>query len=79
MLDLGRMLVRRAANPHLSAAIQISWKDCIISFKVHDLIWRLNSACSQCCTCLVTQHLVCIESQAVCRNHAVALCNGCLK
>lgn len=74
------MLVLRAANPHRSAAIQISWKDYIISLKVYTLIQRLNSAGSQCCTCLVTGFLVYIETQAVFCNEAVpALCNGCLK
>lgn len=44
MPDLGCVLVVRAANPHPSAAIQVSWNDYIISLKVHPLIRRFNSA-----------------------------------
>lgn len=44
MPDLGCVLVVRAANPHPSTAIQVSWKDYIISHKVHPLIRRFNSA-----------------------------------
>jgi len=76
MPDLGCVLVLRAPNPHRSAAVQVSWKEYVTSLKVQHLIWRLNSAGYQCCTCLVTRHLVCIDTQAVCCSRAVAaLCN----
>lgn len=65
MPDLGCVLVVRAANPHPSTAIQVSWKDYIIS-----LIRRFNSA----------GFMLCLSGDRACGLHRDAgsvLQSGC--
>lgn len=84
---LGRWLLENAwpgvhagaesSSPHISTAIQVSWKDYIIALEVHRL--SLNSAGSQCCTYPVTEHLVWRDTDSVLQSGCCCFMQWMLK
>lgn len=66
-----------SSNPHLSTAMQVSWKDYTIVLEMYHL--SLYSAGSQCCIYLVTQHLVWRDTGSVLQSGCCCFMQWMLK